>query len=177
MRRALVHQQWDVRRLVLALAAWACVLECRAQPASNWRAFKLGDGLPESACISVTVSPQRKVLVRHLSVSSVTELDGYSATVIPSPEAGKSRVYQSPGGQLWTVVPGGLQEFREGNWISHRVEELAAGKESGAKVIDPVPLQPIRQGLVLFLQPDGLMEFSAENPDKPRTRLLRAASE
>ena len=155
---------------VLAVNGWA-------QKASNWRVYKLADGLPESGCISVSFSPQRKVLARHLSLPFVTILDGYTNAVFPAPEPGKSRVYQSPGGQLWTATPERLLEFRQNSWVSHPLLGLAAGREAGAKVIDPVPLQPIRQGLVVFLQPDGLMEFNGENPDRPQTRLLKAASE
>src|SRR2546426_7376450 len=90
------------------------------QRAANWRVYKVTDGLPESACISASVSPQGKILAKHLTLSSVTELDGYSITVLPAPE-GSGRVYESPGGQLWTVAPKALQEFKEGVWALHPV--------------------------------------------------------
>src|ERR1035437_8814527 len=32
----------------------------------NWRVYRMADGLPESACVSVTLAPQGKVLARHL---------------------------------------------------------------------------------------------------------------
>ena len=75
----------------------------------NWRVFRMADGLPESACISVALAPQGKVLARHPKTGSISELDGYTVSVIPAPGAGNGRVYQSPGGQLWAVVPDGLQ--------------------------------------------------------------------
>jgi len=81
------------------------------QKAPNWRVYKLADGLPESACLSLTISSQGKVLARHLNAALVSELDGYGVSVKSVPEAGKSRVYQSPGGQLLTVVSQGLREF------------------------------------------------------------------
>jgi signal transduction histidine kinase len=139
----------------------------------------MSDGLPESACISVTFSPQGKVIARHLSLPFVSELDGYSVNVIPSPETGKSRVYQSPGGQLWSVVPEGLQEFRDGSWVLHRVPEIAAEPHPSApgRVIDPIPLVPVRQGLVIFLLPGRLMEFAADTPGQSRTTLLKAAGQ
>src|SRR5215472_18418117 len=90
------------RWLLLGAAVISCTQNCFGQRSSNWRVYKLADGLPESACISVTLSPQGKVLVRHLDFPSLTELDGYSAFSIPAPDIGKARVYQSPGGQLWT---------------------------------------------------------------------------
>ena len=149
---------------------------CWGQKASNWRVYKLADRLPESACISVTVSPQGRVLARHFNQPIVTELDGYTVRTIPSPEIGKSRVYQSPGGQLWAVVPEGLQEFVEGAWELHQVPEIAGGIRSAAfGITDPVPLWPVRQGLVLVLLSDRLLEFNSEDPAHPHTQLLREA--
>ncbi len=151
---------------------------CWGPKASNWRVYKLADRLPESACISVTVSPQGRVLARHLNLAIVTELDGYSVRTIPSPEIGKSRVYQSPGGQLWAAVPEGLEEFVEGAWVPHRVPELAGGLRNPAfGVTDPVPLWPVRQGLVLLVLPDRLMEYNSEDPAHPHTKLLREAAQ
>jgi signal transduction histidine kinase len=154
--------------MVLALAR-----TCWGQKGSNWRVYKLADQLPESASISVTVSPQGKVLVRHFTLPTVSELDGYNVRTIPSPEIGRSRVYQSPGGQLWAVVPNGLQEFRDGSWVLHPVPELAGVTHGGSsRIIDPIPLWPVRQGLVLLLLPDRLLEYSCEDPEHPRTKLL-----
>jgi signal transduction histidine kinase/ligand-binding sensor domain-containing protein len=164
------------RWLLFCWVFLALIASCWGQKASNWRIYKLADRLPESACISVTVSPQGKVLARHFALPIVTELDGYSVRTIPSPEIGKSRVYQSPGGQLWAVVPEGLQEFREGAWVLHRIPELAGAPRSGSsRVIDPVPLWPVRQGLVLLLLPDRLLEYNSEDAEHPQTILLREA--
>jgi signal transduction histidine kinase/ligand-binding sensor domain-containing protein len=148
------------------------------QSARGWRVYKLADGLPESACISVTSSPQGKVLVHHLTAPYISELEGYGITVLPSPETGKSRVYQSPAGQLWIAMPEGLREFRDGAWNSYSVPEIAAVPHSSSgHVIDPVPLYPVRQGLVLCLLPEKLIEFNAENPQQPRTQVIRVASQ
>jgi signal transduction histidine kinase len=169
---------WVGRLLIGAVAiGWASGV-CWAQRAPNWRVYKLADGLPESACIAVTISSQGKVLARHLNLPYLSELDGYTVSLRSAPEVGKSRVYQSPSGQLWTVVPEGLQEFREGTWNLSRVREIAAETHPGPeRVVDPVPLLPIRQGLVLFLLPRGLMEFNGEDAEHPRTRLLHAAAQ
>jgi len=151
--------------------------DCFGQPAPNWRLYKLADGLPESGCISVTFSPQGKVLARHFNLPLVSELDGYSVHVLQSPALGKSRVYQSPAGQLWTVSPEGLAEYREGKWVFDHVPE-AAGPHSGfGRVVDPIPLYPVRQGLVLLLLPDKLLEYNCETADHPRTRVLREAGQ
>ena len=166
------------RWLPLCAFLLASTVKCFGQKASNWRAFKVADRLPESACISVTFSPQGKVLVRHFSAPFVSELDGYVVRTIPSPELGRSRVYQSPGGQLWTVVPEGLQEFRDGDWVLHRVVELDGELGAGSsRVIDPVPLWPVRQSVVLLLVSDRLLEYNCEDPQHARVKSLRKASD
>src|SRR5258706_4996296 len=130
---------------LLGAAFVALVQTSLAQRASNWRVYKAADGLPESACVSVTVSPNGKVLVKHLSQPAVSELDGYAINTVPSPETAQGRGYESPGGQLWTISPDGLQEFANGNWVVHPFEKIPAGVPP---LIDPTPLCPARQGLV-----------------------------
>ena len=115
-------------------------------------------------------------MARHFNLPVVTELDGYNVSTIPSPEIGKSRVYQSPAGQLWAVVPEGLQEFVEGSWVLHRLPDIAGETHSSSRVIDPIPLWPVRQGLVLLLLPSRLLEFNSEDPAHPQTKLLRKAA-
>src|SRR2546430_2156990 len=110
--------------IVLFGAALVALAETAlGQRPASWRAYKVIDGLPESACSSVSISPQGKVMAKHLNLSSASELGGYTVTIVPTPE-GASRIYQSPGGQLWTVAPTGLQEMKEGSWIAHRVKEM-----------------------------------------------------
>ena len=101
-------------------------------------------------------------------------MDGYNVNVVPAPEVVGSRVYESAGGQLWTVVAQGLQEFKDVSWVLHRVPEIAAAFHVG---IDPIPLCPVRHGLVIFLLPDRLMEFNSEDPDHPRTKVLHTVSQ
>ena len=92
----------------------------------HWRVGRMTDSLPESACVSVELAPQGKVLARHLRSGAVSEFDGYAVNALPSPGPGNGRVYQSPGGQLWAVVDTGLQEFKNGQWVLHPVPEIAA---------------------------------------------------
>ncbi|MCX6927013.1 MAG: hypothetical protein NT154_27975, partial [Verrucomicrobia bacterium] len=140
--------------------------------------YRMVDGLPESSCISVALAPQGRVLVRHLNAASVSLFDGYAVTTIPAPQSGNGRVYESPGGQLWTVVAEGLQEFRNGNWELHPVTEIAAEFQARLpRLIDPIPLCPVRQGVVLFLLPDRLLEFSAEDPEHPRIEVMLTAAQ
>ena len=166
-----------LKRLLLAAAVLALVENCLGQRGSNWRIYKLADGLPESSCISVTVSPQGKILARHANTAILTELDGYTATSITSPENARGRVYQSPGGQLWTAVPKGLQEYTEGLWRFRSVPQVGDAYPFSARVLDPVPLYPVRQGLVILMLQDSLLEFNGESPSRVHTVLLRSAAQ
>jgi signal transduction histidine kinase/streptogramin lyase len=164
------------RFILLAAAFLTLAGVCQGQPASNWRVYKMADGLPESACVSVTVSPQGKVLAKHLNLPSISELDGYRVNVLPSPDLGPNRVYTSPAGQLWAVTTEGLRELKDNQWLLHPVPEIAA-EFRGGQPLRPLSLCPVRQGVVLFLLPDRLMEFNAEQAGSPRVTSLRNAAE
>ena len=122
----------------LSAAIMALAQTTLAQRAANWRVYKATDGLPESSCVSVSLAPQGKILVKHFSLSSISELDGYAITVLAAPE-GSGRVYESPAGQLWTVEARGLQEFKEGSWVLHSAAEIGLPVPS-ARPSDPIPL-------------------------------------
>ena len=159
--------------LALAVALLALAQTSLAQRASNWRVYKMADGLPESACLSVTVAPQGKVFAKHLTAPSVTELDGYGLTLLPAPAAPAGRIYGSPGGQLWSVVPEGLLEFNQETWDLVPVAEIAAAFRAGlARSLDPVALCPVRQGVVILVLPDRLLELNSEAPASARVRVL-----
>ncbi|MCX6890691.1 MAG: ATP-binding protein [Verrucomicrobia bacterium] len=170
------------RKLLLPLGCAACLLFTGAASGQglkglNLRIFKLADGLAESACLSVTITPQGKVLVRHPAVTGISEFGGYAINVIPGPGEGSSRVYGSPGGQLWTVSRQGLQEFRDDRWIQYPVAEIVTEFSTGmARITDPIPLCPVKQGQVLMLLPDRLLEFSVENDGNSRTLPLHSAT-
>src|SRR5437870_8918234 len=146
-----------------------------AQRTPNWRVYKLADGLPESACVSVSVSPQGRAVARHLSSSAASQLDGYTITMVPAPE-GSSRVYESPGGQLWTVGRSVLQEYKEGSWATHPLPE-GLGHSAGPGSSDPASLYPVRQGLVICLLPDQLLEVNFAVSDSTQTTVLRKAEQ
>src|SRR5258707_4975039 len=168
------------RRLMFmsGAALVALVQTSWGQRVSNWRVYKIADGFPDTACVSVTLTSQGKVLATHLNSATISELDGYSVDTLPSPGTSDSRVYGSPGGQLWTVVPEGLQEFRDNAWIFHPVSEIAAAFHSGMpRPISPMPLCPVRQGLVIFLLPDRCVEFRSEDLAQPMTKVLRLAAQ
>src|SRR6185436_11841609 len=133
------------------------------------------DGLPENACVSVTIGAGGNVLVRHAKANIISVFDGYEITSFPAPGPNRSRVYESPGGQLWTVAPEGLQEFREGEWVLYRVREIAAHFRAGST--NAILLYPVRQGRVLILLPDRLLQLNAEDPEHTQVELLRRADQ
>ncbi len=119
------------------------------QSASYWRVYKVDDGLHQSACVFVSVTPNGKVLAVHLNRTFVTELDGYSVTPVTLPEPAEG-VSASPGGQLWATTRNGLlQEVKPGTWVSHPVAETAAEFNIIA------PLYPARQGKFCFCVTTG----------------------
>ena len=136
------------------------------QSASYWRVYKVDDGLYQSACIVVSVTPNGKVLAVHLNRTFVTELDGYSVTPVTLPEPAEG-VSASPDGQIWATTRNGLlQEVKPDTWMAHPVPEIAVEFNIVA------PLYPIRQGHILFLRDDQLMELNAENPEHSQIQVL-----
>ena len=163
------------RRFLSAAAVFVWLHVSWAQQGPEWRAYKMSDGLPQTACTAVSVTPQGNVLVNHRRANRISELDGYGVTNHPAPVRSIGRIEASPSGQLWAVAPEGLQELRDGKWLVHRVPQIAAhvrGSES-----PEVPIQPVRFGRVLFLLPDGLYELNAENIDRPQVQLIREAAQ
>ncbi len=151
------------------------------QRASNWQVYKVADGLPESACISVGTGPPGRVLVRHVRSPTISELDGYAVTNIPLAQPGNGRVYGSVGGRFWALAEEGVLEFRQGDWELHRVPEIAAEFRAGRLRLFETPplcrLWPLRQGLVLVLLADRLLEVNCDSPGNARVTVLRTAAQ
>jgi signal transduction histidine kinase len=145
------------------------------QPASNWRVYKVADGMSEPACSSITIGPRGKVWVTHTNANSMSGLDGYTVQNMATPHGGRSRVYESPNGQLWAACEDGLREFRDTNWTLYPVPGIAAEFRTGqAQTPAPVPLYPFRLGRVIFLLPGGLFEFNATEQGARQVSLLRS---
>ena len=97
---------------------------CCGQKAANFRAYKLGDGLPESACISVTVSAMtfeyEGSIFEHLSMyqiksgQEIVGLIGGDQCPDAAAEAGAER----RGGGRAELACGGRQVNRFGNLVS-----------------------------------------------------------
>ncbi len=142
-----------------------------AAPATNhWRAFTRADGLPENACVSVTVGSGGNILLRHAKAATVSVFDGYGFTLVAAPDTNRSRIYESPGGQLWTVTRDGVMEFREGEWSPHAVPQLAAHFRAGDT--NEVRLQPVRQGRVLIFLPGETLQLDASDPSRSQIESL-----
>jgi signal transduction histidine kinase len=166
-------------RLLLlgAATAWlALVMTAHGQRVSNWRVYKKADGLPESACESVTLGLNGKILTTHRHAASAAELDGYSITNFPLPGPDALRVSETPSGQLWALTRTGLQEWKDNAWLPHSVPEIAEELKSGVRAGEVPSFFPIKQGRVIFLTANALMDFNSEDPDRPQTRQLRAAN-
>src|SRR6185369_9502794 len=108
------------------LAFLALANTCWSQGTASWRVYKVGDGLPESACSSVAIGLNGDVLVTHPGLPYISELDGYGVRRIPEPASRPDRVGASPSGQLWAAASEGLWERREDGWLFHPVPEIAA---------------------------------------------------
>src|SRR4051812_14558716 len=164
-------------RFLISAVLWLAS-PCLAQKtASPWRAYNVADGLPESACVSVTIGPQGKIVVRHPALPLVSELDGYGVTnIFPSPGPAARRIYESASGQFWTVGNETLEEFKNGSWLQHPFPELSASLHQAGRSSASIPICPVRQGLVLVLLPDKLVEFNSDE-DAAGAKVVRRAGE
>ena len=169
-------KKWFI--LLLGAAFVALARTVWGQEASSWSVYGIADGLPKYACVSVTVTPQGKVLVRNLDSTAITKLDGYMTSTFPGPSGVIGRMGESPSGQIWAMTRQGLQERKNGAWVLHPVAEIAAEFETGPpRPNERIPFYPVRWGRVIFLLPDRLMEFNVEEPGHPHTTILRKAGQ
>jgi len=138
----------------------------RGQDASDWRIYRDINGLHQSACVDVSVTPGGKFLVRHPDAAFISELDGYNVRTIALPEPAAD-VSESPGGQLWMMTRDGrLEEFSQGAWVPHPALDFAGA----GKII--APFYTAGDDQIIILCADRLLEYDAENPGLPQTRVL-----
>jgi len=159
--------------LVVAAALVMPVQAAPAPPTNHWRVFDAAAGLAETACETVTLGGSGNVLAQHPTTNVISVFDGYEVTIVPRAPGSHSRVYDSPGGQLWTLAPDGLLEFREGAWVHHPVVGIARQQQTG--VTNDIPLLPVRQGQVLVLLADQLLAFSSGSSSGVRLEVIRRA--
>jgi signal transduction histidine kinase len=164
------------RRLIILAVAFVTA-PVWGQSAIHWTSYKMADGLSEPVLDSISVTPQGRVIASRFNAPLASELDGYSVSNFPAPAGNLGRICVSPGGQRWALVARGLMEYKNETWLLHPVPEISAAVHPGSLHAGSLPtFLPVRQGSVLFLLPEGLMELSAEIPDAPRTILLKPAA-
>jgi signal transduction histidine kinase len=154
------------RIFLLGAAFLALAQTGRGQSTAYWRVYKVNDGLHQSTCVSVSVTPSGKVLVRHPDGTFISELDGYNVKSMAPPEPAID-FSGSPGDRLWVMARDGLlEEFKQGAWVMHPAPETNAASDVIA------PFYPAREDHIIFLCADRLVEYNAENPGPPQTRVL-----
>jgi signal transduction histidine kinase/ligand-binding sensor domain-containing protein len=153
------------RIFLLGMVFLALARTGRGQGASDWRIYRDYNGLHQSACVSVSVTLSGQILVLHPDEAFITELDGYNVKPIALPEPAAA-VSESADGRLWMMTRDGrLEEFNQGAWVAHPAPEIGA-----ARIIAPFCLT--EEDRIIFLCADQLLEYDAENPGQPQTRML-----
>ena len=95
-----------VKRLKLTLVLVAVFLASSANwiagaNSSDWRFWKMTDGLSESYTSFLSIDHDLRLTLTHGDVDAYTILDGYRTIRFPSPKERLS-VYSGADGQLWT---------------------------------------------------------------------------
>jgi signal transduction histidine kinase len=137
----------------------------------GWRRFSTTDGLPANACRNVTAGANGDMLVRFDSSTNVAIFDGYHCTTLAVP--GHNRVFESPGGELWTVCRQGVWEFRVDHWMLHPVPDVAESEVPDGEI----RLLPVRPGCCFILMPDRLLQLAADGLNQPKVETFRRADE
>jgi hypothetical protein len=112
------------RFLSILLAVGVLAATGRAGEQLLWRSWSTADGLAETYCSRVSVTPDGPAWVRHGAVGAMSVLDGYGVRNLPEPRANRqpdwaatARVYARLNGWPWTVAEGSLKEYRDTEWI------------------------------------------------------------
>jgi signal transduction histidine kinase len=148
--------------VLLALAAQTPRIQ-----ATQWRVYSSADGLGDSGFHFVTIAEDGTIVAVGAIAPSCCQFNGYSIESSAAPGAETSRIYQTPGGQLWTASPHQLWAATQGTWTNYPVPEVSGD----------TPLCPLRQNTVLCLLPDRLVELSAAPASPPKVESLRAANQ
>ena len=136
---------------VYALAAVAC--RAAADDPNLWRTWSAIDGLQETFCSRVSVTPGGPVWIRHGAVSIMSVFDGYGVAYMPDPRQASvphwpttARIYADAGGFPATVADGWLKLYRGDSWVR---------QTQGEAMIAAIPAAH----RVLVLYPDRLREY------------------
>ena len=157
---------------LLILLVMVTALASGAEAAGDgWRQFTTADGLPANVCRSLTVGANGDVLVRPDFSTNIAIFDGYHFTLAAVP--GHNRVFESPGGELWTVSRQGVWELRADNWTLHPVPEVADSAVPEGEIL----LLPVRQGCSFILLPDRLLQLEVDDLNQSRVETFRRVDE
>jgi signal transduction histidine kinase/ligand-binding sensor domain-containing protein len=176
MRGRFRHHQQQARAGILALVAglFFAVAAPPVQSAGVWRIYRVNSGLADSSCVAVTISPRGNTWIRHPPGKPVSIFDGYQFRTLPPPGVGNAPVQESKSGQVWTLEPEGMMEYRRGEWVDHPLADIRlespADLVRGARLLS---LTPAERDSVLCLLPDRLLKC---DPIQNRGVVLRAAS-
>lgn len=167
------------RRFIIFTAAFSALAGAVfGQSTVHWSSYKTADGLLQPAYTSVSFTPQGHLVAVGFNATNACELDGYSVSNFSMPRGFFGPVCASPGGQQWAMVSQGLLEFRNGRRVLHPMPEIISELQSNsATSIAQIPFLPVRQGCVIFLLRQRLMEFAADDPDHPATICLLDAAQ
>jgi signal transduction histidine kinase len=170
------NRPWRRMLLLIGLCLLGWQHLAHAQNTSRWRVFRGADGLGEAFCTTVTMSPRTNLWVSHFQNGFLTAYDGYVMRKVPAPGIGPFRIHETSDGQIWTVAPEGIQEYRDEKWIRYLIPEIRAlGPTNSLLQTRQISLFPYKRGHVLICFPENLAEFSNENA--PKTTFLKTSSE
>lgn len=146
--------------------AWAAACCLKAATAglegAHWRWYRAEDGLAESLCTAITLSPRGHLWIKHGEVNAISGLDGYTVQRVPAPADRIYRVHQSRAGRLWALYEDGLLGYSGESWTRYpltphltpaEVNQLRGGRPPG--------LVPAEEDRVLLLFPERLVLFRA----------------
>jgi signal transduction histidine kinase/ligand-binding sensor domain-containing protein len=162
---------------LILLTILATMVSGFSQDAFVVRRFGREDGLVANLCTFVNAGPRGRILVKHAGSESISWLDGYSIKKIPAPPKPGGPAYESPSSQVWSVWPGGLQEYDGRDWRSYSIPEIQKEIDTNSPLVQEIRVLPTKQGRVLFLLSDGLYEFSNENSTSPRVQIILRAEQ
>ena len=133
------------------------------QNSYHMRYWKAKDGLAESFSRTIGMGPSKKLWINHGNISHMSVLNGFRLYHIPSPGP-EVPVYENSVGHVWSIYPDGLQQYINGKWIQHSIDEIRT----------IVPFYPIGSNHVVFLLPHFIYAF---NTSTRQTSILKRVDE
>ena len=158
--------------LILLLGATLLALPGTSwgQKPSTWpvnaRVFRMADGLAESACISCHAGPAREGPRPAPQVRRHQPTRRLHRHVPPRPGHGQQAAFtRAPAASSGRSSPRASRSSGTTTGCSIRFRRSPPNSATASpRLIDPVPLCPVRQGVVLFLLPDRLLAIQRRRP-------------